>query len=336
MSQTYTFRHCYIQIFTSNPSHYLPYPIMDPLKISSSSPSKLTQRSAPNCPRRHIHSSFPYYFYSTPSIPNSEGLSAFVSLCESRLSEDSELKVNNNNKNGQTISFNCPPVALATADDLFRDGKLIPSEPSTHPSPLKLPPRLQHVKNIRKSLRGALSFNQRRSASEFTVSKGFDPFAAAMETVRKEDVPWCQISKQHRKAKSCEHMWSDMNPMWEIGNVNIALVGKDEGRGEEQPGGGAWKKIKKRARILNYYFKSAADKLVNYRENHHGATRLDPILEATSSGESTRSNGEDHKLVCSDQRSSKKKSAGIRTLARHTQNHTKQILLAWLGCLRST
>lgn len=319
--------------------------------MPSTSPSRLTQRSAPNSPRRHIHSSFPYYFYSTPSSPDSESLSAFVASCESRLSELGARTTSVSNLESkddhefrfqvQPVTFSCRPVALASADSLFCNGRMIPSEPLT-PSPLKLPPRLQFIKNIRKSLRSTQSLRHGRSptklALEFKTSKRFDPFTAAMKTVTKEDARWCQISKQHRRAKSYDHTWLGSDPMWPPGDSNTAQAAKVEGEANTE-----------------------SDK---FKESHHKPTKLDPILEGSTSGKSATTSSESERNERGKSRESWKnlsrrvkiidyikglfngkertenkissqrlirKEPVVRTLAKYQLHHNQQSLLACFG-----
>lgn len=288
---------------------------MDDLQIPSSCPSRLTQRSAPDSPIRHIHSSFPYYFYSTPSTPNSEGgLSAFVTLCESRLHE-SGTKPTSSDSNllNSSISFNCPPVALATADDLFHNGKLLPIEP------LKLPPRLQYVANVRKSLRSTQSFRHRRP-----TELNADPFAVAIETVTKEGAPWCQISKNHhhQRAKSYENIWHELDPMCKVRDM-------DNNKGSEGEHA-----CKKRRPILSYFRRGSNDS--------RGPTKLDPNVEGSNSGKSRASPWEKkaRTIVENIRRVTKGKetsdgddvcSKRVRILAKYRQSYNQLTVMACLG-----
>ncbi|ONK78518.1 uncharacterized protein A4U43_C02F19620 [Asparagus officinalis] len=280
---------------------------MKTLQIPTSTPSKLTQRSAPNSPIRHIHSSFPYYFYSTPSTPNTQGLSSFVASCESRLRElgtsesNSDIEGHEFKFIGQSVSFNCTPISLATADDLFLNGKLIPSEPLLTPSPLKLPPRLQYIKSIRKSLRITKSFNDKRSPRK--TSPDFDPFAIAMKTVITENGPWCQVSKNHRRAKSYEHMLLDVDQMWDNGDTKISMVNKRSKILNYFKGGknDGWKKARKRMRIYEYIKRVAKGK------------------------------GKSENIVSSEKTLMMKEPNRIRTLANYKQSENHQTLLACLG-----
>ena len=234
MIQTHTFRHFYApntQIFNTH-LHALRLPPISnngSLPNSKLKPFKTNTKKCSKQPKKTHTQLIPLLLLRHSISSQLRRPFRLRHTLRVKAKRNPELRVDNSE--GQTISFNRAPITLATLDNLFHNGKLIPSEPLTQPSPLKLPPRLQNIKNIRRSLRGALGFNHKSSASEFKISRGFDPFTATMETVRKEDVRWCQITKQQH-AKSLKHVWLYMN---EIGNANIAFVGKDEGRGEEEP-----------------------------------------------------------------------------------------------------
>ncbi|KAJ6848408.1 putative cytochrome P450 superfamily protein isoform X4 [Iris pallida] len=166
----------------------------------------LSPSSSPSSPRRHIHSSFPYYFYSTPATPSSDRrLSAFVALCESRLATEAAPAPPSDSDSGTTAGFafggfnrsESFDFDLAFADDIFREGRLLPVDPAdaqpqppaAAASPLKPPPRLQHIANIRKSLR------MRRRGSRVAGRKADDddPFAVAVEKVTRDSRdagPW--------------------------------------------------------------------------------------------------------------------------------------------------
>lgn len=170
---------------------------MEALSPSSSSPSS---------PRRHIHSSFPYYFYSTPATPSSDRrLSAFVALCESRLTTEPAPAPPSNSGDdksstaaaesafagfNRSVSFDDFDVAFA--DDIFREGRLLPvhpavdAQPPAAASPLKPPPRLQHVAGIRKSLR-MRRWQRRGLRGSRAAAAADDPFAVAVEKVTRDD-----------------------------------------------------------------------------------------------------------------------------------------------------
>ncbi|KAJ6853956.1 splicing factor PWI domain-containing protein isoform X2 [Iris pallida] len=71
---------------------------------------------APASPRRHIHSSFPHYFYSTPAAPpSSDSISAFVALCEARLVADDDFAFGSSNRHHATLQNNVLPTAPKAA-----------------------------------------------------------------------------------------------------------------------------------------------------------------------------------------------------------------------------
>ncbi|KAJ6802786.1 hypothetical protein M6B38_191545 [Iris pallida] len=161
--------------------------------------------STPTSPRRHIHSSFPHYFYSTPANPSSDSLSAFVVLCESRLSESAPTPKSNSDtaaefafRSNRSVSFDA-----AFAEDIFRKGRLLPIDPQpATTSPLKPPPRLQYITNIRKSLR-IRGLQAWTAAGRTRRKKDDDPFVVAVEKVTREDAPWCQLPRS-RRPEVCE------------------------------------------------------------------------------------------------------------------------------------
>ncbi|KAJ6790763.1 uncharacterized protein M6B38_247930 [Iris pallida] len=162
---------------------------------------------APASPcRRHIHSSFPHYFYSTPAAPpSSHSISAFVALCESRLVPEVD-------DDFASVPAAAAPVSSSTTT------VAPPKEATTTARPLKPPPRLQYIANIRRSLRNSIPAGLRRSSlrggggsrapkpSNSGVvrrKEGADPFAAAAHKVAgEEDAPWCRLPwRRNRKSK---------------------------------------------------------------------------------------------------------------------------------------
>lgn len=157
--------------------------------------------STPTSPRRHIHSSFPHYFYSTPATPSSgSSLSAFVVLCESsRPSGSAPPKSNSDAAEFAFGSNRSASFDVAFAEDIFREGRLLPVGPQPAPAPpLKPPPRLQYIADIRKSLRvrrlQAWTVAGRRRKKD----DDDDPFVVAVEKVTREDAPWCQLPRGRR------------------------------------------------------------------------------------------------------------------------------------------
>ncbi|KAJ6852592.1 splicing factor PWI domain-containing protein isoform X2 [Iris pallida] len=147
---------------------------------------------APASPRRHIHSSFPHYFYSTPAAPpSSDSISAFVALCEARLVADDDFAFGSSNRHHATLQNNVLPTAPKAAA-----AAATATTASAPAQPLRPPPRLQYIANIRKSLRnlrGASWGGTKAGSARIRKDDRADPFTAAADKVAREDAPWCQL-----------------------------------------------------------------------------------------------------------------------------------------------
>ncbi|KAJ6852954.1 uncharacterized protein M6B38_252370 [Iris pallida] len=175
---------------------------------------------APASPcRRHIHSSFPHYFYSTPAAPpSSHSISAFVALCESRLVPEVDDGFASASVSVSENYHHVPAAAPVSSSTTT----VAPPKEATTARPLKPPPRLQYIANIRRSLRNSIPAGLRRSSlrggggggggsrapkpSNSGVVRrkdGADPFAAAAHKVAgEEDAPWCRLPwRRNRKSK---------------------------------------------------------------------------------------------------------------------------------------
>ncbi|KAG0457669.1 hypothetical protein HPP92_022568 [Vanilla planifolia] len=151
--------------------------------------------SAPSSPK--IQSSFfPNGLYSlpdTPKVPNGVAASSvlideskigIVSLLRAtdRFSEDEDEDAKS--RSSVTFCHQGEKPSMAFADELFRNGLLIPLRPPI----LKLPPRLQAPGQGTSPPRKDSVSPKFRSPQGLGKGKDFDPFAAALERIRKEDV----------------------------------------------------------------------------------------------------------------------------------------------------
>lgn len=105
----------------------------------------------------------------------------------------------------QVESGDSLPTAMAFADELFCDGRVLPLTP-----PLKLPPRLQNLNSKSGGNRSSSASSPRSPSSVLKLSfsrrslwnDDFDPFVVALENVREEKRGKTRDGNNHRRARS--------------------------------------------------------------------------------------------------------------------------------------
>ncbi|XP_059430239.1 uncharacterized protein LOC132163877 [Corylus avellana] len=178
------------------------------------SPNDFSYASEPTSPSRCSLES-KMYFYSVPTSPTCRGVSASFGFeteppsprtyedATSSFGDDFEFETSRrfsvesgqnfenpfDHQQQQVQRGNSLPTAMAFADELFCDGKVLPLAP-----PLKLPPRLRNVNNKSSNQSSAASSPRSPSSviNKLSFSRrslwndDFDPFMAALENVREE------------------------------------------------------------------------------------------------------------------------------------------------------
>ncbi|KAK9042943.1 hypothetical protein V6N11_071296 [Hibiscus sabdariffa] len=157
-------------------------------------------RSAPSSPRRLRVEVGGLCFFSVPTSPTKTALEAAYEDSSSNGDEFEfetsrrfhvgELEAADQSKQKPQSQPEEPLPAMAFADELFHDGKMMP---------LKPPPRLQYhhkqssVSSSPRSPSGGLRHSFRRRS---LWNDSFDPFTAALKNVKEEE------AKNHRRARS--------------------------------------------------------------------------------------------------------------------------------------
>ncbi|KAJ0974656.1 hypothetical protein J5N97_016621 [Dioscorea zingiberensis] len=159
-----------------------------------------SNEGVPKSPRRHIISSFPHYIYAIPSSP-SKGLSTFVSSCESISSSSSVTDHTDEFEFKVSLSSD---VDSSSSSSFINCGRLLPLPPRLQPSSSPISSRGSSTRKLKLSSVSSLPSLSFRN-------KDFDPFMAAVENIRKEDVDECNSSGYKWRTKS-------MQPLRELNN----------------------------------------------------------------------------------------------------------------------
>lgn len=172
------------------------------------------------------------YFYSVPTSPTGRGVSALFGFeteppsprtyedANSSFGDDFEFETSrrfnvetsqnfentfDQQQKQQVERGDSLPTAMAFADELFCDGRVLPLTP-----PLKLPPRLQNLNNNSGGNRSSAASSPRSPSSVLKLSfsrrslwnDDFDPFVVALENVREKKRGKTRGGNNHRRARS--------------------------------------------------------------------------------------------------------------------------------------
>lgn len=188
----------------------------------------------PSSPK--ISTSFiPHGLLNLPAARNTKDGIAFITLRESkhslrtlfRAADPADDDDEHRPKTSVTFYINDdnekPPIAFA--DDLFRNGIIVPLCPPS----LKLPPRLQAISGGAVSPRSPLTASSPKSPHKVRGLKGwkdFDPFVAAVERIRKEDASLKPFHWRQLETSFKESYGRVFDDAW--GETGWDLVGGDE------------------------------------------------------------------------------------------------------------